>query len=82
MKDGAYLRYLDECKSIVTYCIVLYANANSGTYLSSFGVTHNPEEIKRFTGNENIIINIFRIHAYDVVMREYFSIEFIDLMFI
>ena len=31
-------------------------------------------------GNKNIKTNIFRIQAYDSIMRGYFCIEFIDFM--
>ena len=35
------------------------------TYFDSTGVEHIPKEIKNFTGNKNIITNIYRIQAYD-----------------
>ena len=37
----------------------------------SFGVEHIPEEIKRFIGNQDIIINIYRTQAYHSIMREF-----------
>ena len=43
IKDGTYVIYLDECKSIGTLCIVLYINNNNVTYFDSFG----PEDIKK-----------------------------------
>ena len=54
---------------------------NNVTYFDSFGVEHVPQEIKKFIGNKNIQVNIFRMQVYDSVMCGYFSIEFIDLMF-
>ena len=36
----------------------------------SFGVEHIPEEIKRFIGNKDIIINIYRTQEYHSIMRE------------
>ena len=48
--------------------------------LISFGVEHNPKEIKIFIGNKNIQTNIFRIQACDSVMCGYFCIGFIDFM--
>ena len=35
---------------------------------------------QKFIGNKNIIINIFRIQAYDSIMCGYFCIGFIDFM--
>ena len=45
-----------------------------------FGVKRIPEEIKKFIGNKNIQVNIFRIQANNSVMCGYFCIGFIDLM--
>ena len=80
MNDGAYLRNLDEYKSKVTHCIILFVNAKSVTYLDSFGVAGIPEEIKGFICNKNIIIDTFRIQAYDSIMCGFFCIELIDFM--
>ena len=60
------------------------------------GVEHIPKEIKKFTNrplsivlrpllrdalqNKNMITNIFRIQAYDLVMCRYFCSGFIDFM--
>ena len=50
------------------------------SYFDSFGLKHIPKEIKKFSGNKNIITNIYRIQAHDSIMCGYFSIGFIDLM--
>ena len=47
-------------------------------YFDSFGVEHIPKEITKFIGNKNIITNIYRIQAYDLIMCGYFCIGFID----
>ena len=80
IKDNAYVINLDEYKSIRTHCIALYVNDNNGTYFDSFGVEHITKEIKKFVGNKNIIANIYRIKAYDMIMCGYFCIRFIDFM--
>ena len=72
---------LDEYHDIGTHWVALYVNNKSATYFYSFGVEHIPKEIEKFIGNTNIIANIFRIQAYDFVMRGYFRIGFIDFMF-
>ena len=67
----------------------MWVDNNYVTYFDSFGVEHIPKEIKAFINpplssasqNKNIKINIFRIQAYDSVMRGYFCIGFIDFMF-
>ena len=46
-------------------------NAENVAYFDSFGVEHVPKEIKKFSGNKNIITNIYRIQAFD-------SIRFVD----
>ena len=43
--------------------IVLYVNGDNIIYFDDFGVEHIPKEIKKFIGNKNIIINIYRIKA-------------------
>ena len=58
----------------------MYANGNSVRYFDSFGVEHSPKN-KRFIGNKNIITNILRIRAYDLIMYGYFCMGFIDFMF-
>ena len=68
IKDGAYVINLDEYKSIGTHWIALYVNAENVTYFDSFGVEHIPKEIKKFIGNKNIITNIYRIQAYNLIM--------------
>ena len=62
MKDGAYITNLDESESIGTHWIALYMNVNV-TYFDSFGVECIPKEMRKFIGNKNIIINIYRIQA-------------------
>ena len=53
---------------------------NDVTYCDSYGVEHIPKEIRTFIDNKNIKTNIFRIQAYDSIMRGYFCIRFINLM--
>ena len=38
-------------------------NVDNIIYFDDFGVEHIPKEIKKFIGNKNIIINIYRIKA-------------------
>ena len=45
-------------------------------YFSSFGAEH----IRKFMGNKNIITNIYRIQAYNLLMHGHFCIGFIDFM--
>ena len=80
IKDVAYVIYLDEYKSIGTHWIDLYVNAENVTYFDSFGVEHVPKEVKKFIGNKNIITNIHRTQAYNLIMCGYFCIGFIDFM--
>ena len=49
-------------------------------YFDSFGVEHIPKEVKKFTGNKNIIKNIYRLQAYNSIMCGYFCFGFIDFM--
>ena len=46
IKDGAYVINLGE---------YICGNANNMVYFDSFRVEHIPKEIKRFTGDKNII---------------------------
>ena len=59
----------------------MYINAKNITYFQSFGVQHIPEDIKKFIGNKNIITNIYKIQAYDLIICGCFCIGFIDVMF-
>ena len=56
----------------------MHVNSNNIIYFDSLGVEYIPKEIKKFIGSKNIITNIYRIQAYDLVMRQYFCIGFID----
>ena len=61
---------------------------NSVIYFASFGVEHIPKEIEAFINrpsfsashNKNIITNIFRIQADNLIMCGYFCNRFIDFM--
>ena len=81
IKDGAYVRNIDEYSDIGTHWIALYVNIKSVTCFDSFGAKHVPKEIKNFINNKNIIAKMFRTHAYDSVMCGYFCIGFIAFMF-
>ena len=76
IKDWAYVINIDEYELIRTHWIPLYVNANNIIYFDSCGVENIPKEIKKFIGNKNIIINNYRIQAYDSIMR----VRFIDFM--
>ena len=80
IKDGAYIKNLDEYSDIGTHWVALWVNNNNVTYFDSFGEEHIPKEIEAFIKNRNIKTNIFRIQAYDS-MCGYFCIGFIDFMF-
>ena len=59
----------------------MYINNNSVTYFDSFQAEPIPKEIKAFIGHSlSITTNIFRIQAYDSIIRGYFCISFIDFM--
>ena len=85
IRDLAYVINLDEYSDIGTHWIALYVKNNHLTYFDSFGVEHIPKEIIRFINrpspNINIMTNIFRMQAYDLIMCGYFCIGFIDFMF-
>ena len=81
IKNGAYVINIDKYRDIRTHWVALYVNNKTVTYFDSFGVEHFPKEIMKFIGNKNIIINIFRIQAYDSIMCGYFCIGFINFMF-
>ena len=80
IKDEAHVISLDGYKLIRTHWVALYVNDNNVTYFDSFGVDHIPKQIRKFIGNKNIIINIYRIQAHDSIMGGYFCIGFIDFM--
>ena len=81
IKDGAYVINLDEHSDIGTHWIAVYVKNNDITYFYSFEVEHIPKEIIKFIGCKNVIVNIFRIQAYDSIMCGYFCIGFINFMF-
>ena len=81
MKDGSYIKNLDEYADVGTHWIVLYISKNNNAiHFDSFGVERILKEITKFIGNKNIKTNIFRIQAYDSIMCGYFCIRFIDSM--
>ena len=81
IRDGVYVINLDEYSDIVTYWVALYVHNNDVTYFDSFGVEHIPKEIKTFINRSlSITTNIFRIEAYNSIIRGYLCIGFIDFM--
>ena len=55
-------------------------NVENVTYFDSFGVLDIPKKIRKFIENKNIIINIYRIQAYDSIICGYFCIGVIGFM--
>ena len=45
------------------------------TYFDSFKVEHIPKKMKKLIENKNIITNIYRTEAYDLIMCGYFCID-------
>ena len=81
IRDGAYVINLDEYSDIGTYWVALYVHNNDVIYFDSFGVEHIPKEIKTFIDRSlSITTNIFRIEAYNSIIRGYLCIGFIDFM--
>ena len=67
----------------------MYLNNNDVTHFDSFGVENIPKEINTFINRSLSIVlrpplrvttNIFRIQAYDSIMRGNFCVGFIDFM--
>ena len=81
IKSAAYVINLDEYRDIGTHWVALYVNNKTVTYFGSFGVEHISKEIMKFINHKNIITSIYRIQAYDSIMRGYFCIGFINFMF-
>ena len=50
------------------------------TCFESFGPEYIPKEMRKFVGNKNVAINIYRVKACDSIMSRYFCIWFIDFM--
>ena len=65
IKDGAYIKNLDEYANVGTHWIALFCKKNEIVCFNSFGVEYIPKEIKEFMkefpGNKNIKTNIFRV---------------------
>ena len=80
IKDGAYVINLDEHKSKKNHWIAFYENSNDAIYFDSFGGEQIPKEIGKFIGNKNMIINIYRMQAFNSIMCEYFCNGFIDFI--
>ena len=63
IKNGAYVKNLDEYAGLGTHWTALFCNRNEVVYFDSFRIEHVPEEIKEFieelSGNKNIKANIF-----------------------
>ena len=55
-------------------------NAKNVNYFDSFGIEQIPKQIRKFIGNKNIIVSIYRIQAYDSISCGCFCIGFIDFM--
>ena len=76
-KDGLCIKNL---RSIETHWIALYVNDKSETSFDSFGVEHIPKEMRKFIGNRDITMDIYRIQPHDSIMCGYVCIGFISFM--
>ena len=63
-----------------THWIALYVNTENVTYFDSFGVKYIWKKIIKLIRNKNIKTNFYGMQAYDLIMCQYFCIQFIDLM--
>ena len=79
IRDGTYVIYFDESKSIGIHWIAMYVSSSNATYFDSFVIKYIPKETKNFIGNNNITSNIYRIQSYSI-MCGYFCIGFINFM--
>ena len=83
IKDGAYVKNIDDFKSIVTHWIALYVNGNNrrasynAIYLDGIGVEHSLKIIRR---KQKYQKNIYRIQAYNTILCGYLCIWLIDFM--
>ena len=59
--------------------IALYVNGDNVTYFDGFEAELIPKGIKKFIGNENILINTYEIQAYDSIMCRYFVLDLLIL---
>ena len=75
-----YIVNLDEYESVEAHLIALYINGDKVTYFDSFGVGHNPKEIKKLIRNKNIKTNIYRMPEYKSIISGQFCIGFMDFM--
>ena len=61
----------------------MYVNDDNDDNTTSFAscvIEYIPKETKKFIDNRNITTNIYKIQAYDSIMRGYFCIGFIDFV--
>ena len=58
----------------------MYENDKNESYFDSFGLENIPKEMRKFTGNRDITMNIYRIQPQDSIMCEYVCIGFISFM--
>ena len=75
IKDGTYIINFGEYSDIRTHWVALYVQNNDVIYFDSFGVEPIPKEIRTLINNKNIKANVFRMQAYDSIMRGYFCID-------
>ena len=84
IKNGAYIRNLDEFANLGTHWIALFYKQDEIVYFDSFGVEYISEEvkefIKEFPGNKNIKTNILWVQEDNSIICGYFCIGFIDFM--
>ena len=77
----AFIINPDEYESIGTHWIALYVNDNNEHTLIALELNvYIPKEIKTFIVNKNVVTNIYRIQAYDLIMCGYVCMGFIDFM--
>ena len=71
IKDGAYIKNLDEYADLGTHWIALFCKRIEIVYFDSFSVEHVPEEIKESVENKNVKANIFWVQANNSIMCGY-----------
>ena len=80
IKDGAYVKKLDDKQNKGTHWVSVFINRNTAVYFDYFGIEYTPQEALIKIKDKSITHTIFRIQDHDSIMCGFYCMAFIEYM--
>ena len=80
IKDGAYVKKLDDKQNKGTHWVSVFINRNTAVYFDYFGIEYTPQEVLIKIKDKSIAHTIFTIQDHDSIVCGFYCMAFIEYM--